>query len=71
MGRGRVAQSGNKLTVRYSGLTTDKQGKWFTFDDNRGAIPLTPRVFSSPYPMPSLPSRLRRPSLSTHIPHYR
>ena len=35
-GHGRPAASGDRLTVRYSGLTTDADGTWFTFDDNRG-----------------------------------
>lgn len=29
LGRGRSARRGNKLSVRYTGLTTDAQGKWF------------------------------------------
>jgi len=34
--KGRVARSGDRLTVRYVGLTTDADGSWFQFDDNRG-----------------------------------
>eukprot|EP00966_Prymnesium_polylepis_P095806 2219794-Prymnesium_polylepis.1 len=29
MGRGRAAKSGDKLSVRYSGLTADAKGNWF------------------------------------------
>ena len=29
VGRGRVAKSGDKLSVRYSGLTADSKGSWF------------------------------------------
>jgi FKBP-type peptidyl-prolyl cis-trans isomerase len=35
-GKGRRAASGNRLTVRYKGLTTDAQGKWYEFDSNKG-----------------------------------
>ena len=34
--KGREARSGDRLTVRYVGLTTDADGSWFQFDDNRG-----------------------------------
>ena len=34
--KGREARSGDRLSVRYKGLTTDAQGNWFEFDSNRG-----------------------------------
>lgn len=34
--KGREARSGDQLTVKYVGLTTDADGGWFQFDDNSG-----------------------------------
>ncbi|KAL1526319.1 hypothetical protein AB1Y20_015034 [Prymnesium parvum] len=36
VGRGRATKLGDRLSVRYTGLTTDSKGNWFQFDDNRG-----------------------------------
>jgi len=38
VGTGRSAVRGDRLAVKYEGMTARRPGEWVTFDDNRGKV---------------------------------